>query len=51
MGLIAIPGLIDAHVHMGDSFAKDIGMGSTLNDLVHPIHGLKNKLLHETPED
>jgi cytosine/adenosine deaminase-related metal-dependent hydrolase len=49
-GLIAIPGLIDAHTHFGDSIAKDIGIGSTLDQLVHPIHGLKTKLLKETPE-
>ena len=49
-GLIAIPGLIDAHTHFGDSAAKDTGIGSTLDQLVHPIHGLKTKLLKETPE-
>jgi cytosine/adenosine deaminase-related metal-dependent hydrolase len=48
-GLLAIPGLIDAHVHLGDSVAKDIGIGSSLKDLVHPIYGLKSKLLNEIP--
>ena len=50
-GLLAIPGLIDAHVHLGDSVAKDIGIGLKLNDLVHPIHGLKTKILREAHED
>ena len=50
-GLLAIPGLVDAHVHMGDSVAKDIGIGSNLNELVHPIYGLKTKLLTEVHED
>jgi len=50
-GLVAIPGLIDAHVHLGDSVAKDIGIGLGLDALVHPIHGLKTKLLRESKED
>jgi cytosine/adenosine deaminase-related metal-dependent hydrolase len=50
-GLLAIPGLIDAHVHMGDSFVKDIGIGSSLKDLVHPIQGLKTKLLKSVGHD
>ena len=50
-GLLAIPGLVDAHVHMGDSFAKDVGIGASLNELVHPIYGLKTKLLNEGQEE
>lgn len=49
-GLLAIPGLIDAHTHLADSVAKDLGTGSSLDVLVHPIHGLKTTLLKETPE-
>jgi cytosine/adenosine deaminase-related metal-dependent hydrolase len=48
-GLLAIPGLIDAHTHIGDAFARDVGDGSNLRELVHPLHGMKNKLLRETP--
>jgi cytosine/adenosine deaminase-related metal-dependent hydrolase len=44
-GLLTIPGLIDAHTHIGDSIAKDIGAGKTLRELVHPVYGLKAKLL------
>lgn len=50
-GLLAIPGLIDAHTHIGDSVAKDIGIGSTLRELVHPIYGLKSKILNEVREE
>ena len=50
-GLLAIPGLIDAHVHLGDSIAKDVGIGSNLNNLVHPIHGLKTRILREAQEN
>ena len=46
-GLLAIPGLIDAHTHLADSVAKDVGVGSSLDELVHPIHGLKSVLLKE----
>jgi cytosine/adenosine deaminase-related metal-dependent hydrolase len=49
-GLLAIPGLIDAHTHLADSVAKDLGIGSDLDVLVHPIHGLKTALLRETPK-
>ncbi len=49
-GLLAIPGLIDAHTHLADSVAKDIGIGSSLDKLVHPIHGLKTTLLREASE-
>lgn len=47
-GLIAIPGLINAHTHIGDSFAKDVGVGLTLKELVHPHDGIKAKLLSNT---
>jgi cytosine/adenosine deaminase-related metal-dependent hydrolase len=50
-GLLAIPGLINAHVHIGDSVAKDVGIGLSLRELVHPIHGLKTRVLRETRED
>ncbi|MDG6921055.1 MAG: amidohydrolase family protein [Nitrososphaerota archaeon] len=51
-GLLAIPGLIDAHTHIGDSVAKDAGLGCTINELIHPIHGMKTKILNETrPEE
>lgn len=49
-GLLAIPGLIDAHTHLADSVAKDFGIGSSLEQLVHPIHGLKTMLLREASE-
>jgi cytosine/adenosine deaminase-related metal-dependent hydrolase len=46
-GLLAIPGLIDAHVHLADSVLKDLGVGANLDLLVHPVHGLKMRLLDE----
>jgi len=50
-GLLAIPGLIDAHMHIGDSVAKDLGAGRPLKELVHPLYGIKTQLLaNESPE-
>jgi cytosine/adenosine deaminase-related metal-dependent hydrolase len=49
-GLLAIPGLIDAHTHIADSIAKDAGIGSSLDELVHPIYGLKGRLLNNAPD-
>ena len=46
-----IPGLIDAHTHIGDSIAKDVGVGKTLRELVHPLHGLKIQLLASEPPE
>jgi len=45
---IIIPGLVNAHVHLGDSAFKDAGFGKTLNDLFSPPNGLKHKLLETT---
>ena len=49
-GLIAMPGMINAHVHLGDSVVKDIGVGKTMGELVHPITGLKSRILKEVPQ-
>ena len=50
-GLICIPGLIDAHIHIGDSIAKDIGVGKTLRELIHPLHGIKTQILVKEPPE
>ncbi len=50
-GMLMIPGLINAHTHIGDSFFKDFGIGKSLNDLFRPMTGLKHKLLASAPEN
>jgi len=50
-GLVAMPGLIDAHTHIGDSIATDLGTGKTLKELVHPLHGIKTQLLANAPPE
>jgi len=47
-GLIIIPGLINSHTHIGDSIAKDISLNSTVNQKIHPLLGVKQKILNES---
>jgi cytosine/adenosine deaminase-related metal-dependent hydrolase len=44
-GCIVSPSLINSHVHLGDSVAKDIGDGKPIDKIVKPPNGLKHKLL------
>ncbi|MBI3253599.1 MAG: cytosine deaminase, partial [Nitrosopumilales archaeon] len=47
-GLVIIPGFVNAHTHIGDSIAKDISLESTAEARIHPIHGIKSKILKNT---
>lgn len=44
-GSIVLPSFNNAHVHIGDSIAKDVGDGKTIDELVKPPNGLKHKIL------
>jgi len=46
---LMIPGLINSHTHIGDSFAKEKGYNKDLIDVVSPPNGIKHQLLRETP--
>jgi cytosine/adenosine deaminase-related metal-dependent hydrolase len=48
---LMIPGFINSHVHIGDSFAKELGFNKDLKEIVAPPFGLKHKLLRNTPEE
>jgi len=48
--LLMIPGLINSHVHVGDSFAKEMGFNKDLIEVVAPPNGIKHKLLNQTSE-
>ncbi len=48
---LIVPGLINAHVHVGDSFAKDKGINLPLPEVVEPPNGLKHRLLRETSKE
>ncbi|TXT60566.1 MAG: hypothetical protein BAJALOKI1v1_1250010 [Promethearchaeota archaeon] len=45
---LMIPGFINSHVHIGDSFAKEKGYNQDLIDIVAPPSGLKHMLLRDT---
>ena len=47
-GLIAVPGFVDAHTHVGDSVAKDAGVGLPIAEVVSPTRGLKHRILRST---
>ena len=46
-----IPGFINAHTHIADSIGKDITINSTVNQKIHPIFGIKSKILKNTSEE
>jgi len=47
---VMIPGLINSHTHIGDSFAKELGHNKGLIELVSPPNGIKHQLLKETSD-
>lgn len=47
-GCIAAPSLINSHVHIGDSVAKDIGDGYPIDKIVKPPNGIKHQILAKT---
>jgi cytosine/adenosine deaminase-related metal-dependent hydrolase len=47
-GLLLIPGFVNCHTHIGDSIAKDITLNSSVDSRIHPVSGIKSKILKET---
>ena len=47
-GLLMIPGFINAHTHVGDSIAKDIGIEYEVDEKIHPIMGFKQRILRNS---
>ena len=47
-GLLVIPGFVNAHTHVGDSIAKDIGIDYRVEEKIHPVIGFKQKILQNT---
>jgi cytosine/adenosine deaminase-related metal-dependent hydrolase len=47
-GLLLIPGFINCHTHIGDSVAKDITLNSSPDKRIHPVSGIKSKILKTT---
>jgi cytosine/adenosine deaminase-related metal-dependent hydrolase len=48
---LLIPGLINSHIHICDSFAKEQGFNKNLIDVVAPPNGIKHKLLESTSKE
>ncbi|MDQ5863993.1 MAG: amidohydrolase family protein, partial [Thermoproteota archaeon] len=47
-GFIVLPGFINAHTHIADSIGKDIAAEQRLDARVHPVFGVKKKILQKT---
>lgn len=50
-GLLAIPGFVNCHTHLGDSIAKDVFLNGTVDGKVHPVFGIKPRILKNTSND
>lgn len=50
-GLFVIPGLVNCHTHIGDSVGKDARLHGTVDEKIHPVFGLKPKILSQTRPD
>lgn len=48
---LMIPSLINSHIHIGDSFAKEKGYNKNLTEVVAPPDGIKHQLLLNTSKD
>lgn len=47
-GLLAVPGLVNCHTHVGDSVAKDAAAGLDTDSATHPFFGVKAEVLSKT---
>ena len=48
--LLLIPGFVNSHTHIADSIGKDLSINADVDSKIHPMFGLKQKLLKETPK-
>ena len=44
-GLLLVPGFVNSHTHIGDSIGKDIVLNKGADEKIHPIFGIKPKIL------
>lgn len=49
--LLAIPGLVNGHIHLNDAPLKDLGIGGDLDSIVHPVTGIKRTGLADMSTD
>ena len=48
--LLLVPGFVNSHTHIADSIGKDLSIDADVDSKIHPMIGLKQKLLKETPK-
>ncbi|MHA1261336.1 MAG: amidohydrolase family protein [Candidatus Freyarchaeota archaeon] len=48
---LVLPAFINAHTHVGDSFAKEMGYPYSIEEVVEPPHGLKHRLLADASRE
>ena len=46
-----MPGFINAHTHIGDSIGKDFTINSSVDQRIHPVFGIKSKILKNTSSE
>jgi cytosine/adenosine deaminase-related metal-dependent hydrolase len=47
-GLLMMPGLVNSHIHIGDSIGKDVGIDSGVESKIHPVTGFKQRILQKS---
>jgi cytosine/adenosine deaminase-related metal-dependent hydrolase len=47
-GLLMMPGLVNSHIHIGDSIGKDVGIDSDVESKIHPVMGFKKRILKKS---
>lgn len=47
-GLLMIPSFINAHTHIADSIAKDVTYNLGFNESIHPVFGVKSRVLSKS---
>ena len=47
-GLLLVPGFVNSHTHIGDSIGKDIALNKGVDAKIHPIFGIKSKILKKS---
>ncbi|MCV0373238.1 MAG: amidohydrolase family protein [Nitrosarchaeum sp.] len=47
-GLLIIPGFVNCHTHIGDSIGKDVSINKSVDNRIHPVFGVKSKILKKT---
>lgn len=50
-GAVVMPAFVNAHCHLGDTGAKELGVGLTLEEAVVYPNGLKHRYLAKLPEE